>query len=308
HASTEDLASLAVGDLRPRRAAKLRAHLSTCEQCTTTRQQLDEVPVILASAAYPPMPDSLTVRIEAAIHTEVRERVAAAPATESGRRDLPAHRRRRVQPQRAGGRLSGLQVSRLVAAAATVAVVVVGGYEIATHAGSPSSGGASSTAGRARASASGALRMSPGPEVTYGRPGALHTIHAVRSGTNFLPGSLAAQAAAAVHAARAHGVPATPRSSGSYGPSRSNVAAGPASPPGPGASESGLAGQLAGCLNLIAPGRMAVLLDIARFQGKPATLIVVAATSTSPAEAWMVGASCSATVSDILAHAPVAHL
>jgi anti-sigma factor RsiW len=69
-ASAERLASLAVGELRPLRAAKIRAHVARCEACTQIFQQLSAIPAILASLIYPPMPDTLPARIGSAISRE----------------------------------------------------------------------------------------------------------------------------------------------------------------------------------------------------------------------------------------------
>jgi hypothetical protein len=51
-----------------------------------------------------------------------------------------------------------------------------------------------------------------------------------------------------------------------------------------------------------------LLVDLARFEGKPATIIVIAALAASPAEALVVGSACSASAQDILAHAVLGHL
>ena len=60
---------------------------------------------------------------------------------------------------------------------------------------------------------------------------------------------------------------------------------------------------MAVCIGLIAPGRTVLLIDIARYQGKPAAVIVTASTVVSEAEAWVVGSSCSATTKDVLTQA-----
>jgi hypothetical protein len=146
--------------------------------------------------------------------------------------------------------------------------------------------------------------MSLGPEVTYGQPGALRTIHAVQSSSNFLPAKLTTEAAAAVHAARAKHISAGQPASSSPGASQGqNNSSGVSAAP-----SSGIASRLAGCINLIAPGRSVLLLDIAKFDGKPATIIVIAALAASPAEAWVVGSTCSAAGKDILGHAVLSHI
>jgi hypothetical protein len=69
-ASADQLASLAIGEPRPRRAAKIAAHVARCEKCTEVYQQLIAIPAILASFMFPPMPDNLSARIESAISRE----------------------------------------------------------------------------------------------------------------------------------------------------------------------------------------------------------------------------------------------
>jgi anti-sigma factor RsiW len=69
-ASADRLASLAVGELRPRKATKIRAHIARCETCTQLFQQLNAIPAILASLIYPPMPDYLSAQIGSAISRE----------------------------------------------------------------------------------------------------------------------------------------------------------------------------------------------------------------------------------------------
>ena len=86
HPSADQLASLAVGALRPRKAARIQAHVARCEQCTRICKQLTAIRVALAGATYPPIPDDLSARIGSAISREARQRLAVMPATEAGHR------------------------------------------------------------------------------------------------------------------------------------------------------------------------------------------------------------------------------
>jgi len=72
--STDQLASLTVGGLRSRIAAKIQAHLAQCEPCAQVSQQLNAIPAILASAMYPSMPQTLAVRTGSAISREAQQR------------------------------------------------------------------------------------------------------------------------------------------------------------------------------------------------------------------------------------------
>jgi hypothetical protein len=44
------------------------------------------------------------------------------------------------------------------------------------------------------------------------------------------------------------------------------------------------------------------LVDVARYQGRPATVIALAQEGNPVAQAWVVGPQCSAGTSDVLAH------
>lgn len=300
HATADQLASLAADALRPRQAARISAHLAGCDRCGQVSRQLDQLPAILTNAQYPPMPASVSVQIEAALRVEATQRLAALPATEGGRGELPARRRRRAALR--GWHLPGLSVpaTRLVAAAGALVIATAGGYELATHVNSgvstvPSQG---SVAG-----APNVQQMTLGPDVTYGRPGALHTIHSIQSSANFVPAKLTAQVTDAVHAAQAKGVTASQPAFSTPGASRAQSS----NPAGSAAPSSSIASRLTGCINLIAPGRLVLLVDLARYSGKPATIIVIAALAASPAEAWVVGSGCSASSKDILGHTVLSH-
>jgi len=49
-----------------------------------------------------------------------------------------------------------------------------------------------------------------------------------------------------------------------------------------------------------------LLVEEAKYDGKPATIIVTAATGNHRAEVWAVGPSCTATHPDVLAHQSLA--
>jgi hypothetical protein len=296
HPSASQLASLAIGEMRPRKAAKMEAHVAQCEQCTRICQQLGAIRAILASTSYPPMPDDLSARIGSAISREAQQRIAATPATESGRRELPA-RRQRVW---AGGgwHLLGLSVAatRLAAAAGAVVIAAAGSYLVADNVGISVTLSSSSPLAGAAAPAQ---QMSLGPDVTYGQPGLLHTIRAVESHVNFVPAHLRAEAISAVHAAEdLDAFPALQSAS-----TAASLTGGVADP----SPDSPSARRLAGCIGLLAPGQTVVAIDVARFQGKPASVIVTAATVVSEAEARVVGPSCSATTKDVLTQAALGY-
>lgn len=302
HPSADQLASLTVGGLRPRKAAKIQAHVAQCEQCTRFCQQLNSVAAILASATYPPMPENLSARIESAIGHQARQRTAAMPATGPDRRDLPA---RRPRAGAGGGwHQPGMPTAatRLLAVGCAVVIAAAGSYLVAENVGTIATRSPASPLVGATAQAQ---QMSSGPDVTYGQPGSLDTIRAVESDTNFAAAHLRTEAISAVHAAET-------REAFAAQPSASTAAVLTGSAAEPTAAEptaaEPTARQLAGCIGLIAPGQTVLLIDIARYQGKPAAMIVTAPSVMSEAEAWVVGSSCSATTKDMLAQVALGSL
>lgn len=308
HATVEELACLELDGLKRRKAAKIRAHVASCAHCTDVIRQLDGVPDALASASvlFPPMPQHLSARIEASLTVEAHQRLAAMPATEGGRRDLPARRSMRADRAGAAWRLPGFSVgaSRVLAGAGALAVIGGGGYLIANTVGSTSSHSVPSAASNAAPGEHAALSF--GSAVRYRQDHTTSQITTVHSNTNFTSGQLAVDAVAAVDTARAHGivshkvgtagtgrttVPSATQSAGKLS-ANANSASAPA---------AGSAANLTGCVDLIAAGRPLLLVEIARYEGRPATIIVVAATAASAARVWVVGNGCSATGKDVLA-------
>jgi hypothetical protein len=59
-------------------------------------------------------------------------------------------------------------------------------------------------------------------------------------------------------------------------------------------------GMLQGCVDKVAAGRTVLLVDVAKYQGLRATVIVVSSKAGGPAFIYVVGAQCSAANSDII--------
>jgi hypothetical protein len=296
HASAEDLARLDLDALKPRKAAKIRSHIAGCAQCTHLNNLLSAVPATLASVSYPAMPEHLPARLDMALATESAQRLASAPAAEAGRRDLPK-RSRHARHRPGGWRMPGMSVlaSRIVATAGALVIVGAGGYEIASHTGNPGlSGTSASSSGAAVPSA---RQMSLGPSIRYGEPSATKTIRAVQSDANFTSSTLAVQTLGAMQAAKLRGAFSVPSASGPVGTTGANATKSSATEHG-----TPTATQLMGCLDGLA-GRHAVLLvEIAKFENKPAMIIVTAGTAPREAEVWVVGPACSASHPDVLDH------
>jgi len=187
--------------------------------------------------------------------------------------------------------------TRLVAAAGAVVIVAAGGYLAAQQAGIS----AARPPSPPRAAAAPELQLTPGPGISYGPPGSLDTIPAAESRMNFTAARLRAQAISAVRAVE-HLTAFTPQPPARTAAVLTARTAHSATLGSPSAS------RLAGCIDLIAPGQTVLLIDIARYQGKPAAVVVTAAIGAGQAQAWVVGSSCSAETSDVLAHAALGNL
>lgn len=310
HASAEELALLAEGELRRRKAVKISAHVAGCTQCTQVRAELTEVQTVLSAAPYPPLPAAVSVHIESALRVEVNHRIADAPATEAARGVLPVrNRRQRAGAVDRGWHLPGLSVpaTRLVAAAGAVVLVGGGGFLVASNLTSavPTSSSASGAAPSTN------QPMTAGPNVTYGSPGSQHTVHSVSSRMNFVPKDLRSEVLAAYHEAQVKGEAGNVSVGGTNVPSAGSVSASVASPlqTNAAAATGGVVGtRLAGCMKAVADGRMVLFLDLARYEGKPAVIVVLGSTVTSQAEAIVTASGCSATSPDVLTRAPLGHL
>jgi hypothetical protein len=316
HATLDELARLGADDLRSRKAARVSNHLAECTECTELNNQLSSVPVLLSSVQFPEMPANLATMIDSTLAAEAAQRVAAEPASEAARAELPRSRARRGfdqrRTERAAWRLP-VPATRVLATAAAIIVVGIGAYAIASHAGV-------STSGHSAAAASPPLtsQVSLGPSVTYRQDDSSKSIQTVTANTDVQPATLAGQAATVLAEAKMEGMHAGPAKTSIYG---SSLAAPTSTSPANSSSTlSGAAGAsasslLSGCIaRVIPPGQALLMVERAKFEGKPATIIVTAPASlsgTSPpkqAQIWAVGGACSATNSDVLDHVKVARL
>ena len=295
HISDNLLADYAGDVLKSRKFAKVSSHLAGCTMCTGRLDNLHSMPSLLASVSYPPIPQNLTTRIDSAIATESAARVAAEPATEADRRDLP----QRAEPPRPGWRpprLTSPVALRTLAAVGAAVVVAGGGYEIAAH-----SGGSATTNGPSSAAALPAslAPLTTGPPVSYQQDGHAHSINTVESNANFQASTLRRQTQATLAEMGLGIVNGTPKVAGTSGhaPNSFNTAAAPQ----PKAFTRTGMHQLAGCVTRISAGGTVVMVELANYQGTRATIIVVQPKGPVPAQVFAVGTACSATNSDILA-------
>jgi hypothetical protein len=250
------------------------------------------------------MPDYLTMRIETAIAAEVRVRTSASPAPEAGRRDLPE--RRRAPSGQHGWRLPGLSVpaTRALAGAAAAAVVAVGGYGAAAGLGGGSTAATTSSSGGA-----GALmpteQLTYGPSIGYGHG---HQIRMVSTQTDFVPARLATEVRAAVANARQGGVAAGGNQAATRVESSPNALGAANAPSNLSALRGTTSGRLGGCVGKLAVAARVLLVELAKFDGRPAAVIVVTAVQRDAANVWIVGLTCSATSTHVLDHQVVTHI
>jgi hypothetical protein len=282
----ESLALCAEGLLSRRRSGRIRSHLASCPECAAAQARLTEVPALLARVPPPPLPPEIAARLDAALSAEAARRAAPDPETVPGqagpaRPPGTASRPRESRPR--GPRLRMPVAARVLAIAGVLVVAGGVGYAV-SQSSSPSSTSSSSSAGSAAA-----------PSTVEG--GVQFTVR--HSGTVYRKSTLAAQAAA---------VRAT-HSAGLNSPATSSAGLN-----SPGKATGGLARQapgpaLAGCVDKVASlapvhaGEVR-LVDRARYQGHPATVIVVQASTAQPGTVYVAGDRCSASRADILATAP----
>ena len=319
HVGARKLARYRQGDLGPRRSSRIGAHLARCARCRTLNEDLAGVTTLLASVHPPPIPDHLEARIHTALATEAARRVtlpaesarpraaaAAAPGTGRNRarreRAAPAARTARARPAAAPGppwprdraarpgrgRRGGARGRGHLRDRPGLGLLLVVGRELAGRARGAGGGG------QAR-HAAGTPAFGPGCRTGSGGQ---DSITPVMTGTDFTPGNLGGQVAAQL--AR-YG-----RGAALAGPNAMTPAAtrSPATAGGQPATFGHMAvSDLAGCVNRIAAGDLVLLVDVARYRGGPATVIVTKGPAGGPEQIWVVGPGCSASRSDVLKHA-----
>src|SRR5215813_12076839 len=77
HPDGETIAAFREDLLPARKAARIAAHLAECPRCAEVDAQLAAVTAALARTPTPPIPASLTARIDAALAAEAAARSAA---------------------------------------------------------------------------------------------------------------------------------------------------------------------------------------------------------------------------------------
>ena len=308
HVSAEVLALYRESAVSARKAAGIASHLSGCSQCEGIVGDLANVSVLLTATSVPPMPDVLAVRIETAIVRESALRAAAIPGQASstakelipGRPDLPERAGRGARRFRMPS-WSSPMLLRSLAATGAVAVIAGAGFLLANGQTTPeNSAGSTSSRGRPPAAAPGpsvsndhAAQRAAGQvptDVSYHLNGKVVTTNAIASQTNFGKASLAAQVRRDVRS--------------------SSVGFGSAQRSAPAPTSSSISGvslsELAGCLDRVSAGRKVLLADVARYLGRPATIIILKPlTAADIFDVTIVGFSCSASNPDVISRTTV---
>jgi hypothetical protein len=285
HLDPEVLAEFDAGLITGRRGAQISAHLAACEQCTALGEQLAGVSALLMAAPAATMPDRLAGRLNTVLAAEIARRDGPESARAQGSRD---HERRRWPAWHRNLRPLAL---RVLAPVAVIALIVAGALEL-TPQGSTSSQASSSAASPTNRSAAGgpaAAQSSSAASGATGATGASRPLAAplkttptananrlspaafpvVTSTVDFAPDSFKLQVEAALR------VPANERQTQT---STTTIRA---------------------CVKALAGSAASpVLVESARYQGQPATLVVVRTGSGDTA--WVAGSRCSATDHDVL--------
>lgn len=264
HPDTAAVAEFRAGLITGRRGAAIAAHLADCERCAAVDGGLTEVSTLLAAVPAPAMPDSAAHRLNAAIAAEAAHRDHPERA---GRDSMPEP----SAPGRPRAASHGFRLLRLrvLAPAAAVVVLAAGGYGLSQIGRGP--GSQTPVAGNATAaSPSGALPTATG-KGTSARPELAPAAYlpVETSAHDFTAAGLGQQLETVLR---------TPR-----------PALQAASP------------QIRGCAQNVAGHQTPVRVVQARYEGRPATIVVTREGSGYLAR--VEGPRCSATSRDPLATA-----
>jgi hypothetical protein len=284
HVDANVLAELSAGLISGRRATRIHAHLVGCQRCASVSAGLSGVRVLLASVPPSPMPEAVTARLGAAIAAEAAARSAAAAAPEQltrGHTPQPAGTAGDGPPRRRWPGWTSPAAARAFATAAAVCLVAAGGYS-AVQLTSPGSSGPSVSAGPATrtriGTAAGPYHV--GASRGGGQVPAQPAFSVVISGIDYNRSTLSAQIESELS-------------------KLSRV--GPDTQAGKAIRRTPTAQQDA-CALEVTSGVTPTLVDAARYQGHPATIIALTQKGNPYAQAWVVGPKCSGTQSDQLTH------
>jgi len=331
HPDDETIAAFREDLLPARRAARIAAHLAECPRCAEVDAQLAAVTAALARTPTPPMPASLTARLDAALTAEVAARSAAsaspahadsaggaAPAgpAAAGPADRPAAADRTASPAAHAHRVPGTGPEH------TGQGRTGPGHTGPGHTG-PGRGRPGRRAGRPRAGSRLSLRIASVAAAVVVLAGGGYAIARVVSGGQELStssSSAASGSAASRPSGSALAPEAAPRapteglplvaSGTTYRagqlpaqvaavlkrhPAQGHVNAAP-----PAAAGATAFPHLIECVSHVAAGQRPRLVDVAHYGSQPAAVIVVPVPGTATVRVSVVGPHCSAQGGDII--------
>jgi hypothetical protein len=327
HPDDETIAAFREDLLPARRAARIAAHLAECPRCVEVDAQLAAVTAALARTPAPPMPASLTARLDAALAAEVAARSAASAS--------PAHADSAEGAALAGPAAAG-PADRTAAADRTASPATHAhpgpgtgpGHAGPGHAGpghtGPGRGGPGRRAGRPRAGSRLSLRIASVTAAVVVLAGGGYAIARVVSGGQELSTSSSGAAASGSAASRPSGSALAPEaaprapaeglplvaSGTTYraGQLPAQVAAvlkrypahGHVNAAAPAAAGAAAFPHLAECVSHAAAGQHPRLVDVARYGRQPAAVIVVPVPGTATVRVSVVGPGCSAQGGDVI--------
>jgi hypothetical protein len=277
HLDTDVLAEFRAGLITGRRGARIGAHLTSCDRCTALDDQLAGVSALLASVPAPAMPASVAQRLDTVLAAEVARRDNPERARGDGAGESAAPRS--AGPGRPGGNHGFRLLALRVLAPAAVVLLAAGGYGLSRIIGPGSQPVASSADGAAPSASSAAASGASSAKSSAGRINSPVQGPAARplrmTPANFVVTTSDTDFSRATFKLQVEAYLRVPR--------RTHPASAP---------------QRA-CVRHLAGGDSLRLVESARFEGRPATLVV--ARTGSDDTAWIAGPDCSATNRDVLA-------
>jgi hypothetical protein len=260
HPDPDVLAEFRAGLITGRRGTKVAAHLADCERCSALGDQLAEVSALLAAVPVPPMPDSVAQRLEAVLAAE------AVSKDYAERSDGDSPQQRGMHPRPARQHRWRLAAVRVLAPAAAIVVLAAGGYGLSRVIG----GGPTNSAVTSKAAAG-----PPAAKAITGSTAGRAEIRAIGSSgflvivsrTDYQPATLGRQLEQEISASAVTGTAQSPSA------------------------------RLLACVRQVTGDVSPVLVENARYEGRPATIIV--ASSGDGYTAWVLTPACSATLDEV---------
>jgi hypothetical protein len=255
HPDPDVLAEFRAGLITGRRGARVSAHLAACERCAGLCDELAEVSALLAAVPVPVMPETVVMRLETALAAEAAKKDDAERAAGDGARDRATSPRPRKHWD---FRLVAL---RVLAPAGALVVLAAGGYGLSRIVASSAGPGSAATAAALPvASAAPGSGSTSRHEAVQEAP---FTFAVVTSTTDYQRATLRQQLALEMQRY-------AQRDAGSQGLASESVKA---------------------CVSRVTT-QTPLLVEMARFEGRPANVIVVM--SGHREAVWVTTPTCSA--------------